>query len=104
MNDGLVKRLLKFKWPIIILCAGVLLMLLPGKSEGTYPTGTPEERLACVLSASKGVGEAKVLISDSGVVVACRGADSAQVRLRILSAVESYTGFSSDKVTVLILE
>ena len=49
------------------------------------------------------MGEARVLVSDSGVVVACEGAASAEVRLDILRAVRSYTGFGTDKITILKL-
>ncbi len=104
MGEGLSSKIKTLKWPIIILSVGILLMLLPGKSDGHTLPDSSEERLAALLSASEGVGETKVLISDTGVVVSCRGAGQAQVRLRILAAVESYTGFSSDKVTILVLE
>ena len=57
--------------------------------------------MAHILSSSDGVGEAKVLISDSGVVVVCTGADDASVRLDIIRAVGSYTGFGADKITIL---
>ena len=39
--------------------------------------------------------------SDSGVVVVCEGAANPKVRLDIIRAVESYTGYSSDKITIL---
>jgi hypothetical protein len=56
------------------------------------------------LSQTQGVGKAQVLISDSGVVVACAGAANASVRLDIIRAVSSYTGFGSDKITILKLK
>ncbi|MBQ9687189.1 MAG: hypothetical protein IJV41_11720 [Oscillospiraceae bacterium] len=93
----------KFKYPLIILILGIILMLLPSGhgSEETVPEG--DALLAQVLSSTKGVGEAKVLISDSGVVVVCSGAGNASVRLDIIRAVRSYTGFGSDKITILQL-
>ena len=36
-----------------------------------------------------------------GAVIVCQGADSASVRLAIVSAVGSVTGLSTDKITVL---
>ena len=39
-----------------------------------------------------------------GAVVACQGADSAQVRLEIVRAVASLTGLGSDKITVIKLK
>lgn len=94
-------KLEKFKYPLIILIVGVVLMLIPGKS--TYlntPSGT-DEPLKTVLSCTNGVGRAKVIASECGVVVVCDGAEDAKVRLDIIRAVSSYTGFASDKITIL---
>ena len=57
--------------------------------------------LCSVLSACEGVGEVKVIISEEGVVVVCEGANDAKVRLDIIRAVSSYTGFGTDRITVL---
>ena len=51
----------------------------------------------------EGVGEAQVIISDNGVVVVCRGAENAAVRLDIIRAISAYTGFGSDRITILKL-
>lgn len=94
-------KLEKFKYPLIILIVGVVLMLIPGKS--TYlntPSGT-DEPLKTVLSCTSGVGRAEVIASECGVVVVCDGAEDAKVRLDIIRAVSSYTGFASDKITIL---
>ena len=91
----------KFKYPLIVLIVGVVLMLIPGKS--TYlntPSGT-DEPLKTVLSCTNGVGRAEVIASECGVVVVCDGAEDAKVRLDIVRAVSSYTGFASDKITIL---
>ncbi len=91
----------KFKYPALILIIGALLMLLPtGASTGSV-TSDRNTEAADMLSSTEGVGEAKVLISDSGVVVVCKGADDASVRLDIIRAIVSYTGFGSDKITIL---
>lgn len=92
----------KFKYPALILIIGALLMLLPtgGGSTGSA-TSDRNTEAADMLSSTEGVGEAKVLISDSGVVVVCKGADDASVRLNIIRAIVSYTGFGSDKITIL---
>ena len=42
-----------------------------------------------------------MIVSENGVVVVCRGAEDAKVRLDIIRAIGSYTGFGSDKITVL---
>lgn len=94
-------KLEKFKYPLIILIVGVVLILIPGKS--TYlntPSGT-DEPLKTVLSCTNGVGRAEVIASECGVVVVCDGAEDAKVRLDIIRAVSSYTGFASDKITIL---
>ena len=86
----------KWKYP-------VLLMLIQTSKEQKVPANNAEEALAAVLASTQGVGEAQVLISDHGVVVACAGAANASVRLDIIRAVGSYTGFSSDRITILKL-
>ena len=59
------------------------------------------DELAEILSDTQGIGKTRVLISDTGVVVACTGASNASVKLDIIRAVSSYTGFGSDKITIL---
>ena len=94
----------KWKYPILILLIGLLLMLIPTSREREAPAAGAQEALAAVLANTQGVGEARVLISDHGVVVACAGASNASVRLDIIRAVCSYTGFGSDKITILKLK
>lgn len=95
-------KLDKFKYPLLILAAGVLLMLFPG--SGGAQTAAPADEsglLQQILTCSRGVGEARVILSDNGVVVVCEGAGDAAVRLDILHAVSAYTGFGSDRITIL---
>lgn len=97
-------KLEKFKYPLIILIVGIALMLIPGKSTYLYtPQGT-DEPLKAVLSCTSGVGRAEVITSECGVVVVCDGAEDAKVRLDIIRAVGSYTGFASDKITILKMD
>lgn len=92
----------KFKYPLIILAFGLVLMLLPGKSGGAdSSSGVSNLPLKTVLSCTEGVGRAEVIVSESGVVIVCDGADNAKIRLDIIRAVGAYTGFSSDKITIL---
>lgn len=93
-------KLDKFKYPLVVLIIGVMLMLLPVDS-GSSGEASEEEPMAVLLSSTEGVGESRVLISENGVVVVCRGAENARVRLDIIQAVSSYTGFTSDKITIL---
>jgi hypothetical protein len=105
MNKKEIRETLaNWKYPLLILAVGVVLLLIPSRtSEKSVDMGT-QEALALVLSETQGVGKAHVLISDKGVVVVCTGAANPSVRLDILHAVSSYTGFGSDKVTILKLD
>lgn len=100
---GIWEKLERFKYPLLILALGVVLMLAPGKTAapaGAVDSGT---QLSQILSRCEGIGAAQVIVSDEGVVVACQGAENAKTRLEILHAVNSYTGFGSDRITVLRL-
>ena len=100
--DNVKKNLQKFerlKYPLLVLVLGISLMLLP--SSKPRDPDDRDEKFRQILQSSEGVGEARVIVSESGVVVVCRGAENAKVRLDIIKAVSSYTGYSSDKITVL---
>ena len=83
----------------VIHAAAVIVIIL----EGRYKLIVGIEALAELLSKTQGVGKAQVLISESGVVVACSGASNASVRLDMIRAVSAYTGFGSDKIIILKL-
>jgi hypothetical protein len=114
MTEGTKKILSKagkFKYPLIVLLAGILLMLLPtGRSaavntaESDSQASRDEERMEYVLSGVEGAGEVRVLLSDGGAVVVCSGADDARVRLELTEAVKSFTGFGSDRITILKIQ
>lgn len=89
----------RYRYPILALLIGILLMLLPFGSTNHKEEG--KDPVSQMLSRSRGVGECVVLISESGVVVVCEGADNAKVRLEIIQALGSYTGYSSDQITIL---
>ncbi len=106
LDEKIGKILRTYRYPLLILLLGIALMLLPSGRAAAQRHETSdgeEQRLEELLSAVEGVGECRALLSESGVVIVCRGADSAQVRLEILRAVGSYTGFGSDKITILKL-
>ena len=102
-QNALWSKIVKWKYPILILLAGLLLMLIPSPEKRELSPVGGQEGLASILSNTQGVGEAQVLISEHGVVVSCDGASNAAVRLDIIRAVRSYTGFGSDKITILKL-
>lgn len=97
-----IGKLEKFKYPILVLIIGIVLMTFPAGSQTTAASAVDKDvLLQTVLASSEGVGEARVIVSENGVVVVCRGADDAKVRLDIIRAIASYTGFGSDKITIL---
>lgn len=117
-NDAtaLVRALTKNKYVLAVLCLGLLLLLLPRRSGGTtteaagtgdplsasgIPLDTESQRIAALLRQIRGVGEAEVLLSGSGAVVVCQGADQPSVRLDVTNAVVAYTGLGSDKISVI---
>ena len=95
------QKLEKFKYPLIVLVIGVVLMLIPGRNTYQDASDTGESPLRQVLSCTQGVGRAEVIVSESGVVVVCDGAEDAKVRLDIIRAVGSYPGFASYNITIL---
>ncbi len=96
-----IKKLKAYQYPTILLLVGLLLMLLPFGENKEEKTGIPGTELEEILSSADGVGRVRVLLSEKGVVVVCDGAEKANIRLDILRALGSYTGFGSDRITVL---
>ncbi len=97
-----LQKLDKFKYPLLVALIGVTILLLPtGAKEGENVEVQTVEVLQSALEHIEGVGEVQVIISDKGAVVVCAGAANAETRLDIIKAVCTYTGFGSDKVTVL---
>lgn len=103
MNRDWLRKVERFKYPLLILCVGVLLLTVPGSQKDARQE-SPDVALCTVLETARGVGRAHVLISEHGVVIICEGADDAAVQLDIIRAIGSYTGFGSDKITILKLE
>lgn len=97
------KKLSKYKYPLLVLLLGLLLLLMPTRSEHKQISAATDDelRLERILENSVGVGNAAVLISDNGVVVVCDGAENSQVKLSIIKAAEVFTGFQSDKIEIL---
>ena len=97
----LLETLDRLKFPLLALLLGLGILLLPGKTG--QPAAAADENLLLeqTLACTRGVGRARVIVSEKGVVIVCQGADDAQVRLEIIQAIGSYTGFTSDRITVL---
>lgn len=98
--ETILKKLEQLKIPLLILVVGVLLLLMPGSGQKKKEDDGNAD-LQSILSSARGIGQAQVLISENGVVIVCDGADDASVKLDIIRAVGSYTGFGSDKITIL---
>ena len=108
--------LAKNKLLLLVLALGIVLLLTPSrekpaqKQEGLPLKSTgvllseEADRLALVLSDMQGVGRAQALLSESGAVVLCDGADSAQVRLSVIRAVSAFTGLGSDEIVIAKLK
>lgn len=100
-SSSLKETVLKYKYPLIILALGLLFLIFPSKQSANVVAESEDVLLQQILACSKGIGDARLISSENGVVVSCEGANNAQVRLDIIRAVSSYTGFSSDKITIL---
>lgn len=98
----ILKKAEQWKYPLLILVIGLLLMLMPTGKE-KEETKSENVDLKEILSSAEGIGTAEVLISEHGVVIVCEGAYDASVKLDIIRAVGSYTGFGADKITILRL-
>ncbi|MBR0355246.1 MAG: hypothetical protein IJK35_07720 [Oscillospiraceae bacterium] len=98
--NQILHKLAQFKYPLLILALGLLLMMMPGGKD-KQPENDAAALFQQALSEAEGVGDSRVLISEHGVLVVCEGGDSAGVKLDIIRAVGSYTGFGSDRITIL---
>ena len=67
MSD-FMKKIEKFKYPLLVLILGIILMLLPSRSAEVSSANEKDELMQRILSCSDGVGEGQVIISDNGVV------------------------------------
>ena len=104
-NKTILEFLVKYKFPLIVLILGLLLLSIPTGSTKSSTNGGEngdEQRLSAVLESSKGVGNAYVLISEHGAVVVCDGAADPEVKLRVVKCVEAYTGLGCDEIQVLL--
>lgn len=97
----LLRKLERYKYPLLVLLLGLLLMLLPTGGGRERPEESVGALLEQALGCTEGVGRVRVIVSENGAVIVCDGAGKAAVRLDILHAVASCTGFGADQITVL---
>lgn len=96
----ILQKLSAYKYPLLVLLVGVLLMLLPGIRAPTAGEETACE-FASLVERIDGVGQCGIALSESGVVVVCEGAEEPGVRLALLQAIRAYTGFTSERIAIL---
>ena len=103
MMDGkkILGKLDRIKYPLLMLLIGLVLLLIPGKETQETTAPGKDQILQQTLACTEGIGEVRVITSEYGAVIVCQGAENAKVRLDILRAVNAYTGFTSDRITVL---
>ncbi len=96
------EKLAGFRYVFLVAAAGLLLILWPsgGSAAGEGGDGTEEARIGSILTSMEGVGEARVLLSENGVVIVCPGAEDPSVCLRVTQAVKCYTGLGADDVRI----
>jgi hypothetical protein len=98
-------KLAGWRYVLLVGLVGLGLLLWPtGQDTGQNEDTTEEARLAFLLTQIEGVGQTELLLSDSGAVVVCQGADSASVRLAVAQAVRCYTGLGADHVEIFKME
>jgi hypothetical protein len=99
----MLHKLEAYKYPLLILLLGVLLLLLPGGIRSPTAGAEAEARddFSALICRAEGVGDCAAALTEHGAVIICEGAEDPQVRLSLLQAVRSYTGLTSDRITIL---
>lgn len=101
---ALAERAGQWKYVLLVAAVGLALLLWPsGRSGADVSDGSvtvEEARLEALLSQMEGVGQIRVLLSQTGAAVVCQGADSGSVRFYITETVRCYTGLGADKVVI----
>ena len=101
-----IRKVADYKYVLLVAAAGLLLLLWPaGQRAGAEGgEGETERQVAALLAKMEGVGQTKVLLSESGAVVVCEGGQDASVCLRVTRAVRCYTGLGADDIEVFKME
>lgn len=111
----------RMEWIILLAVGAALILLL--SSRTTAPEGQQtalEARMEAVLSAVRGAGRVRVLVSSGeddsqafaqqdpksvrGVVIVADGADDIRVALELSGAAQALLGVDADKIQVLKME
>ena len=103
---ALLKKLREYRYVLAVAAVGLALMLWPAGGGGTDKGVQTEEeqRLSTLLTQIEGVGQARVLLSETGAVVVCAGAEDPSVRLRVTRALGCYTGLGANEVEIFMTD
>ena len=97
-------------WKFLLPAALGILLIFFGAMGGTEDSPsasvTDADALAALCSEVEGVGECRAVISRSdsgeveGVVILCQGAESAEVRMRLVELVRALFGVGANKICI----
>ena len=94
---------------VIALAVGLALIFAGNESEGESVEINVEDRISAMCSSIEGVGECEVILyySDSrdverveSIIVICDGADSVEVKSRLISMLSSFFGIGTNRIRV----
>ncbi len=107
-------------WIAVVAVASAILIILAGQAEPAGDRTALEARMEAVLSAIRGAGRVRVLVSEDesaqafasadapkaarGVVIVADGADDLRVALELSAAAQALLGVEADKIQVLKME
>ncbi len=109
----------RMEWIVLLAVAAVLVLLFASRSTSEGDRTALEARMEAVLSAVRGAGRVRVLVSEDegdsqafaqgaedvrGVVIVADGADDLKVRLELAGAAQALLGVDADKIQVLKME
>jgi hypothetical protein len=100
---NLLPLVVKYKYIVIALAAGLVILMLPSRSSTIMARDAPltdEAKLELILSELDGAGGVSVALSKNGVIVVCPNM-TPDIRLKLTSAVSVYTGLSYEKIIIL---
>jgi hypothetical protein len=111
-----IQLIKKYKYIVIALAAGIVLLLLPrtvGGQARDAPVVTSasmagfqnaenseEAKLTAALQQIEGVHNLSVAVSDNGAIIVCSGL-TPDLKLKLTLATSVYTGLTSEKIIIL---
>ena len=94
---------------IIALAIGLILIFIGSAEENETVEVGKEDKISAMCSKIEGVGECEVILyySDSrdverveSIIVICDGADSVEVKSRLISMLSSFFGIGTNRIRV----